>query len=474
MQAREDRIYKCLPNLEKLRLRKLGQGKPIMTPSYSSAIDLEDVLCKATIMNHQRQKFSFELLYFSFLYIMPTIREENLFNSTAIGRLLHNLFEQLDLCIAPFNSLNNEGNIEPLLRRYPNMIRLYAVGNKPNIIKTGFFLQVQLHHMINNRPDLIQQIGNCCTSLNEVFIEHNNSIIARNLEGLRVTFPTIRKTSILIEKKRQQRSDLKKLLHRSKDKNANELKRNSSSMAPTDSMSEVRKQVHRFTEDGSLHQMVKEVSVNFLLPLLRSYAMLKHSDHQEKLFNEYRPLQAIGEKLKEAADSFKKYVHTQRNKEIRLRGKQAEPAQPLQLTALTSFLTAQTAAILKQIISVLILRPPEYLHLLRSFTTKSVKATLQGAKANQVTAISTMFVQPKDPEAALLNDAEAIQRIKSFCKALHILLHKAKAFDPSNPTTNKALQRPLQEVLTACPNKDQALEILGNLDWNPAIVFPFK
>lgn len=474
-QAREDRWWKFLSPKEKSALKKEGNGKPQINQAYASSIELEDVLVKASVMNHQREKISFELLYFAFMDIMPVIIEESLFTSSSLGRLIENLFEQLSLCTAPFNSLNNKGNIEPLLRLYPQLIKLYAVGNKPNIVKTGFFLQAQLHHMIDKRPDLVKQIGKVCTSLNEVFIEHNNSVIARNLVGLMVTFPTIRNTSVLIEKKRQQREDLKKLCHRSNESGYDQLKRTSISINPQENMSEVRRQVSRFGEHGSLGVLVKDISVNFLLPLLRKYSTLKCSELQEQLVNEYRPLENISERLKEAAIDIKKYVANQKKLEARRTQKNQAPVQDEAFTVLTAFLHDQTAATLKQILSILQLRPKTYEHLLRQFKTdKDLRASTKGLKMNQVRALACMFKEPVDPKAAIFNDHEAVHRIQDFCKTLRISLRKARPFDPRNPPKQKPPIRPLEEVLKSCPSKSKSLEILGSLDWNHENIFPFQ
>ena len=133
---------------------------------------------------------------------------KQLLNTNALTKKIGLMFEMLEICVKPFDDLNDKGDISTLFEWYPSMIKLFAMGKKPNIVCAGFFLLAQLQHMLQHRPDLIKQIGSICTSLNEVFIEHDNSIIARALEGMLVAFDKIREVSVLVEKKRSDQADM--------------------------------------------------------------------------------------------------------------------------------------------------------------------------------------------------------------------------------------------------------------------------
>jgi hypothetical protein len=52
-------------------------------------------------------------------------------------------------------------------------------------------------------------MGTKCTALNEVFIEHANSIISRSVDKLRLTFEAFHQASIISIKKRVDKGVLK-------------------------------------------------------------------------------------------------------------------------------------------------------------------------------------------------------------------------------------------------------------------------
>ena len=188
-----------------------GNTGPKLATPYLDASETEAALVKSTVVNHTRLKFNNDLLYHAFMYT-KTIdggeKVKKLLNANALTKNIGLMFEMLEICVKPFDDLNDKGDISTLFEWYPSMIKLFAMGKKPNIVCAGFFLLAQLQHMLQHRPDLIKQIGSICTSLNEVFIEHDNSIIARALEGMLVAFDKIREVSVLVEKKRSDQADM--------------------------------------------------------------------------------------------------------------------------------------------------------------------------------------------------------------------------------------------------------------------------
>jgi hypothetical protein len=114
---------------------------------------------------------------------------------------------QLDLCVEPFNTLNADGDITELYEQYPMMIRSFAVGNKPKIVaKSRFFLLAELIHLVDERPDILPQLAESCTCLNEVVIEHNHSILARLLDKAKKEFQILRNASVQVSQDRERRT----------------------------------------------------------------------------------------------------------------------------------------------------------------------------------------------------------------------------------------------------------------------------
>ena len=123
-----------------------------------SGIKEEKEVMNTVYTNHQRLKFNDELLYHVVKYAERDLQET--FQTNAVTKMLKRMFDtQLDLCVEPFNTLNADGDITELYEQYPMMIRLFAVGNKPKIVRAGFFLLAELIHLVDERPDILPQLA---------------------------------------------------------------------------------------------------------------------------------------------------------------------------------------------------------------------------------------------------------------------------------------------------------------------------
>ena len=152
------------------------------------------------ITNFKSLKFMSELLFAAYKYVLTKDNSNQLFEKNALTKLVQSELEMLRLSVEPFNELNGNGNLVPLLEQYPKLTTLFMVGGKKKIVRASFFLLSQYIHLKENRPDVLKQLGLDCTKTNECSIEHFNSIIGRAAHGLDIDANSIRKMVVQCEK----------------------------------------------------------------------------------------------------------------------------------------------------------------------------------------------------------------------------------------------------------------------------------
>ena len=169
------------------------------------------------IMKHVTLKHNSELLYAAFKKVQQSIN----WNQNALSRLACYFFKQgLEISTLPFEDLIRDGNLLTTLDSLPNQLRFICADRKPKIstAMVWFISQVgicircsiftfycktisfvchfyfmQIQHLHDNFPEGLRHMASMSTALNEVFIEHLNSIIMRAVEGKMLTFEENRK-----------------------------------------------------------------------------------------------------------------------------------------------------------------------------------------------------------------------------------------------------------------------------------------
>ena len=185
------------------RVAGADKKKKMQVPArLKTALKNEENLAKTWVINHQRLKFLLELLW----SIVKYAEEKSLVKYESSIQLLMHMFlhEMIEISVQPFNELNGEGKLKSFLETLPRLVRLCSVANKWKIARAGLLLIAQIQHLVAERPDMLQLLGEICTSLNEVVIEHANSIIQREaMKRLATNFDELRSASIQTFKKRK-------------------------------------------------------------------------------------------------------------------------------------------------------------------------------------------------------------------------------------------------------------------------------
>ena len=283
---------------------------PSQPPSLIQIQAKERDWIKCLVSNQQRLKYNDELLFSVFKESEAELKD--FWNKNSLTKLIFSLCnEQLRIAVEPFDLWNGDGNLKPFLDALPKLVVLYSVGKKPKVVRAALFLVAELVHLNNNRQDILKFLIENAPLLNEVFIEHHNSTIARKLENLsNVDIQIIRNVSIETDRVRSFRNNftefletkdaLKKVpktkeMHSAPKSQALSLiatnydsdtegqkidpmpsstdRDDSSSQVYKRHDSECRAQVTRRTNpDGSSKNLIKCLSRYFFVPLIKKFA----------------------------------------------------------------------------------------------------------------------------------------------------------------------------------------------------------
>lgn len=411
----------------------------------------------------------------------------------------------------PFNTLNADGDITELYEQYPMMIRLFAVGNKPKIVRAGYFLLAELIHLVDNRPDILPQHAESCTSLNEVFIEHNHSILARLLDKAKKEFQILRNLSVQISQDRQRKTSMLELLQRGDD---GPLKKKARVAERSRGDSEVKIQVTRFRKGGSCFPQVQMVADNWLIPLIKSYASMNLTEEQAELFESYDPMDwdNVRGELRFQMIKLDQYIIKLRNSIEKLSVVASNRAGDAPVAAirlfpvipvniLSLFIWAQNIDTLKLIIKKVLAVdcPPAYSYIRAFFTREDVvgqgigdpfvkqgrlislkeytKNGTKSPKENQVCAVYYLFtIAPPNGGGIILNDdsSSSLAVLKLFLtlKNVRIDHKKVKITATSAPTSAKKMN--FVEAYQAVPIEKKCVEFISILPWDKKNDFPLK
>jgi len=109
------------------------------------------------------------------------------------------LLDQLSITMSPFHDYIKEGRMLTFYEKFPHMITYLAWYGHTTLIKAYMFNLLCINHWRDNRPDILRKLALMCKWLNDVYIEHHHSVMARILKRLfpnNFSFPCIRWSSI--------------------------------------------------------------------------------------------------------------------------------------------------------------------------------------------------------------------------------------------------------------------------------------
>lgn len=177
------------------KVRKSTLLKALL-PSVKQFKKVQSDLCATWCVSYTKLKYMNEMLWETVKYT----EEKNgtsFWDANSLTKLVKRLcHDQLKLCVEPFMKLNGDGDIRDLYESYPKFIRLICTGNKLKIVRACYFLLGQIIHWIEKRPDILQQIAILGPFTNEIFVvELHNSVIARRIGNIELSFQNIRDES---------------------------------------------------------------------------------------------------------------------------------------------------------------------------------------------------------------------------------------------------------------------------------------
>lgn len=386
------------------------------------------------------------------------------------------LLTELKLCVEPFNNLNADGDISSLFESFPHMIKLIAMGDKPKIVKACLFLLGQLIYLIENRSDIILLLGTLAPYLNEVYIEHYNSLLERRLLHKRGDFQQIRNESVNTGRIRfnyEQFSNLFELNDNDGDcdTQSTKFRKNERSTATEKTReSEVRTQVLRFRQGGKVHELVKYLSRKWFIPLIENYGKIDVKTQYDSIFNNFRPLERDQNIfLLNELDKLKSYVQTVIKKEdsAKLSEENPQAQEQEQMSFLDYFLLKQTVKkTLKPVHTVLAMRGYPRIH--EKFYIDPAGKTLPNLKADIIADIKLALLRYS------LDEDLAIVDFKNICRCAPIGMIEYIKVD-NNPQAQKLkrAKHSFQYALGCVPDKPTCERIIGEIAYDSKYKFPF-
>ena len=516
------RDFKRLPAARKKLQLEIDKLKVSIT--HKNAVKAEQERMELTKTNHQRLKFGDELLYAVMMCGLEDPAVKAILYATdasAIIRLFRSLMEIQALCVEPFNNLNAKGNIEQLLTLLPMMTRLVAFGKKPKIVRAFMFLVMQNEHLVEHRPDILVQMAQNCTSLNEVFIEHLHSVVARQTnQNTVLDFDKARVAPVKADKKASANEAWRKI---TKTGEGGPLKKVLGPSTQTDREdSEVKRQVTRFEVGGSERLYVQHVAKYWLLPLLQKLASLPLiGEGDAATLDSYRPLafeNTFGY-LTESRRQLEEHIKSLRRKEAKMVAAEmaealaasrsagaagsmvgggdgttpvippiAPVAVPVEapLNAFTFFLDkALTKETAKQTVNYLHTQPVKYKYMESDALYNKEKIrrlTLTSATKKAMVSMLESLFRVRHPDlpasAASMTDKDCMEVFKSMCSDDIVppvaLKSNVPDFDPRAPKkAAKKRTHSYKFYLDRAPDMAKTIAMFDTLAWDPQNVFPF-
>jgi hypothetical protein len=387
------------------------------------------------------------------------LRAEGVYEKNELMRMLDSICQEqlIDLCIDPFLQLNVEGDIAPFFERYPEMVTLFLVGDKPKIVQAAFFMLAELQHLIVARPDILPQIGLHCTAFNELFIEHLNSIIARLCKKHQVTnFQGLRNQSVNPGKRREDRAQM-----------AGTFKcEDGEGGARAEHDSEIFKLSRRFLEGGTQYAQVERLAEQWLKPLMREYAEVSVSSGENQIFRGHRPLQMQARRMDDRHDAINKYYASQTKTAQRDTPVPAVSA-PVPDDEFTYHLNVSSKDELWKVIEAK-----------RESGWDDNRCKKSHNKPLYIHALALAFgCEADDGGSVVVSNSDALQAFKHFCdNAVPRLIYKEPTERWAPGVGQRVVKPPkltIRQALASAPSEAEAIRLFGTLAWDHK-ASPFK
>jgi len=432
---------------------------PKLSSDTANANSLEFKLQEDWQTNQCRLKFLMDLLYHVIKCAAPKI-PERVWKTNALTRMIYSIYhDQLKLVIEPYNALNKDGDISLLIERLPQQLNLFAYGRKPNIVKAAFLLISQFVHLREHRPDVLRQMASIGKSLSELFIEHHNSVLARAMSKLSKDIDTLRTESIRIQMRRDDRDEMKTVLHC--DPNG-ALRQKAREGLVTRNDSEVVTQITRFEEGGKLYSYVLKLATDWFIPLLKSYAATQLPPRITAAFDSHRPLENERDALPFHYGLFNKSIKTILDSEKSASKKPKPPAAALPHNCLSFFLSSQTMdSTLYPVIKYLSTRPSKYAHKLPAQVLRS---------GNKPELVSRLYeILPRlapDQSPAGVSDS-AVKEFKEICQDQDWTYNNVEFRAVITPREQNEKKRSFKEIEKDCQSSDRSIEVISSAKYVP-------
>ena len=92
---------------------------------------------------------------------------------------LYLLLDQLKLTMGPFHDYVKGGKVLTFYELLPQMIMMLVWYGHTILIKAYMFNLLCIAHWRAHRPDILCKLAVICKWLNDVYIEHHHSVLAR-------------------------------------------------------------------------------------------------------------------------------------------------------------------------------------------------------------------------------------------------------------------------------------------------------
>ena len=427
------------------------------------------------------------------------MKEED-WGKSSLTRLARYMLESLvSLAVSPFDKMiGDEGDIRDLLKALPMLTRLYSSVNKWKVSRAAMFLTAQQMHLRESRPDILKMIVDKGPWLNEVFIEHHNSCIARSLQYTSdMDIVKIRHASIATDYKRSmgrsilhafRKKDAKPRVEKIEDSCSDAKADDDENMVGeedisgatleeknkiTERDSEPKRQVTRRKNQPKMRALIQSLAENFMVPFIQCLGNVPAGVADLDGYNiidMYRPASLNDDialkAMERHEDDLLAYVETKkRDEDRRVKSEQPQRRHDAQVDALAAFLDRQVRKDLQTIHRDLQANSAAGIQLQMPL---HVKPPLSKSKKEDLV---------NDIHAALMaysnahreSEAWAVARLETvFANKVDFKQLRADATGNLKSYKNPSYKKILSKVI----NESLSEAMISNIDWDKKIKFP--
>jgi len=468
---------------------------PSLPPAIVKANADEQKIVDDCLVSAGRRKFLLDLLHHAILYAEPQIQASGLWGSNPLTQAMESMCkDQLHLVVQPYCDIVGQGNISLFFTLFPKMVRLISAGGLPQIFRAAIYLLCSFINLKDNRPDILKLMARICTCLNEVFMEHQNSIISRLAGNLLVSFQKLRDLSIQSHFIKNQHDQLDRLFLVTKwvpldfapgvpvapvrfprfKIEVGEMAKKKRETGAVDTldqtaMSEPQFMAQRFKNENTREgRQVKHCAVKFILPLLAKMGRAHITPRMKAVLDGYRPIDDTEQIpfCELQCKEFKDYLDGKVAAEKALVEAESNPLAPVEWTLWQKFWHQQsTKNVHLPVLRFLRLRPA-----INGYNEKLRAAgrILYGPGKNRKELILRMDGYFDLLTAPNSTDENKIAEYKLICKSLA-------------PTKIPVVEKDLQAVTFAkvvksyakcvqdAPTKEESLRMFKNLKFDPEL-----